>query len=444
MFQEVITEHAAARQGNRGYKKGSFMRIVLVTDRWMKRKSWKMTQIEALREELERQGHQTLLLSNWKKQKNGTALRGRSVRSFQLYRRFGVIAAKPRDRVLQKAFEGADLIHFCSPFFLGRRGGNRPADEDSHFRVLLLNQTELPNVWDRWLQYWNDHFYSHFYRILCFDSSTSERLHTAGYQSVLSVAESVASWESFFEESIQDVQSHGYRPIHLTKLQQLFCPDLSKQKGHYFHRSGLRHLLSRLLTNCLAVLLFIINHIFFGFRVEGRRNLRKVSGGAVSIMNHMHPMDCTMVKVALMPRTLWYVSLSRNFTLPLVGWLIKALGAVSLPETAPELIAFQKQAVTVVEKGDIIHYYPEGMLSPYNVDVRPFYRGRLPLRRLQSPHYPHDADPQKTGLLRRLVTSKPNLVLRIGAPIYRTRGQHPPEDRSIDGGGIFGCDGHHG
>ena len=116
------------------------MRIVLVTDRWMKRKSWKMTQIEALREELERQGHQTLLLSNWKKQKNGTALRGkRGVRSFQLYRRFGVIAAKPRDRVLQKAFEGADLIHFCSPFFFrAEGGGNRPADEDSHFRVLLF------------------------------------------------------------------------------------------------------------------------------------------------------------------------------------------------------------------------------------------------------------------------------------------------------------------
>ena len=401
------------------------MRIVLVTDRWMKRKSWKMTQIEALREELERQGHQTLLLSNWKKQKNGTALRGkRGVRSFQLYRRFGVIAAKPRDRVLQKAFEGADLIHFCSPFFSGRRGEEiarqmRIPTSASFF----LNQTELPNVWDRWLQYWNDHFYSHFYRILCFDSSTSERLHTAGYQSVLSVAESVASWESFFEESIQDVQSHGYRPIHLTKFQQLFCPDLSKQKGHYFHRSGLRHLLSRLLTNCLAVLLFIINHIFFGFRVEGRRNLRKVSGGAVSIMNHMHPMDCTMVKVALMPRTLWYVSLSRNFTLPLVGWLIKALGAVSLPETAPELIAFQKQAVTVVEKGDIIHYYPEGMLSPYNVDVRPFYRGAFTVAAAaKAPIIPMTLIPKKTGLLRRLVTSKPNLVLRIGAPIYPDEG----------------------
>ena len=66
------------------------MRIVLVTDRWMKRKSWKMTQIEALREELERQGHQTLLLSNWKNQEKGTALHGkRGVRAFRLYRRFG-------------------------------------------------------------------------------------------------------------------------------------------------------------------------------------------------------------------------------------------------------------------------------------------------------------------------------------------------------------------
>ena len=54
------------------------------------------------------------------------------------------------------------------------------------------------------------------------------------------------------------------------------------------------------LLNMATAVLTVFNYIWFGTTVKGRKNLKVVRNtGAVTICNHIHPMDCTMVNTAL-------------------------------------------------------------------------------------------------------------------------------------------------
>jgi hypothetical protein len=59
-------------------------------------------------------------------------------------------------------------------------------------------------------------------------------------------------------------------------------------------------------------------------------------------MNHVHPLDCTMAKVALFPYRLWFISLASNLQKPFTGWLIRFCGGVPLPDDIHGMAALER------------------------------------------------------------------------------------------------------
>ncbi|NLG84564.1 MAG: glycosyltransferase, partial [Firmicutes bacterium] len=168
------------------------------------------------------------------------------------------------------------------------------------------------------------------------------------------VGRSVAATEELYRKAIKDYRLHGSRRREESLLRRITHPDVNEIHADYWPASPVKRLLFTLFTNCLAVLAYIVDSVFFGLRIEGRKNLRHLKGGAVTVINHIHPMDCTMVKLAVFPRRIYFTTLRRNLELPFIGWLIRLCGAIPLPTEPRKLISFLKQLQYGPKRGELI------------------------------------------------------------------------------------------
>ena len=67
--------------------------------------------------------------------------------------------------------------------------------------------------------------------------------------------------------------------------------------------------------NAATAVLTVFNYVCFGTTVHGRKYLKAVENtGAVTVCNHIHPMDCTMVNTALWGRRRYFVPLKIEFS----------------------------------------------------------------------------------------------------------------------------------
>lgn len=225
--------------------------------------------------------------------------------------------------------------------------------------------------------------------------------------------------EEMYRQAIEDVRRHGYKQPRLSRLRRLLTPDPDRTNRQFYNKSILHRLLLGPITNLVTPILLFIDSVFLGLRVEGYRNTRRVAGGAVTVLNHVHPMDCTMAKIGTFPHRIYFVSLRRNLELPLVGWLIKMLGALPLPMTPQGMVEYQRHLENAVREGSWVHYYPEGMLVRYHQGLRPFHNGAfLTAARTGCPVVPMAVVTRPATGIRALLGRKKDLTLRIGEPIY--------------------------
>lgn len=71
----------------------------------------------------------------------------------------------------------------------------------------------------------------------------------------------------------------------------------------------------------------ILNPLLLGFQFHGRENIQRLRGrGAISICNHVHPLDCTMLGSAFFDHRLYFATLQSNLEIPLIRHLVKGLG----------------------------------------------------------------------------------------------------------------------
>ena len=152
-------------------------------------------------------------------------------------------------------------------------------------------------------------------------------------------------------------------------------PSREAIRRNFCQGGTVRTLLFWLFTTLLSPILWLLDRLWLGARIEGRENLDAVQGGAVSIMNHVHPLDCTMAKVALFPYRLWFISLASNLQKPFTGWLIRFCGGVPLPDDIHGMAALERGMEARIRGGAFVHFYPEGMLVPYHEGLRAFHPG---------------------------------------------------------------------
>ncbi len=233
------------------------------------------------------------------------------------------------------------------------------------------------------------------------------------------VSTCVSQAEQMYLDAIADFEKNGYPQPVRTWFSRMSHPDADKAVDQYRRHSALRRAAIALFTGFFSPLLYAIDWLFLGFSVAGRENLEQVSGGAVTVMNHVHPMDCTMAKLALFPTPLYFLTLRRNMELPFIGWLIKTCGALPIPDSAVKMAKLQRGLKTGVDRGEWVHYYPEGMLVRYHKGFRPFHNGAfLTAVCSQCPVVPMVITYDEPHGIRSLWRRKPFLTVHIGCPQY--------------------------
>lgn len=144
----------------------------------------------------------------------------------------------------------------------------------------------------------------------------------------------------------------------------------------YQRRAWYKRLGSILFRGIVTIILAVYNYLALGVHIEGRENVRALKGrGAVAVCNHVHPMDCTLVDNAVLPKRVYYVTLDTNFRIPLVRHIIRWLGGVPMSRSPRQILTLFSQMEEAMARGAVVQVYPEGVLVPYDGQLRNFHNG---------------------------------------------------------------------
>lgn len=187
----------------------------------------------------------------------------------------------------------------------------------------------------------------------------------------------------------------------------------------YVNDNFLFNIFSNLLYIVAYPLLIIINKFFFGFKIEGKENLEDVDTGKVTVSNHVHPMDCTMVGLANAPQKTFFTSLETNFKIPVVRKIIKLLNAIPIPQNIQYTRDFMNSIDELLKDNKTIHFYPEGSLWPYHDKIRHFKNGAFDFAvRNNVPVVPMVFKFNKSKKINNLIKTRTTITLVIQKPIY--------------------------
>lgn len=201
-----------------------------------------------------------------------------------------------------------------------------------------------------------------------------------------------------------------------------WAPFPLKLTEHYDYLSdGLFYRVLYVVLKTLALLVFqIVNPIWLGFTIRGRENIRAVKGsGAISICNHVHALDCTLVGSAYWNRKQYFVTLQSNLEIPLVRHLVKALGGIPVPRNLRMLPYLSENIGKALKRGQIVQIYPEGVLKFYSKEIRGFYNGAFVYAYdHQVPVVPSVITFSCPKGLRRLIRHRPCMQMTVLPPVY--------------------------
>ena len=306
----------------------------------------------------------------------------------------GIRYAKTNTLTLEKAIEGADMVHAFLPFSLEKKGEwvarlkevpiltSCAMDAKGFQKLSGLGwfSSFAPVTW-QFLQF---SYFQKFKNILCHNPEIYRELERNGFPQKLHCVDFDKDSDDVLLRKILLAYDCAKKDDLLTyqdKSRQIFqrnwavmpsSIDLaepyaeSRLPGRVFHN----------ICYGLGVSLFAaVNFTYYGLRIKGHRNIAAFKGGAFTVSNHLHNVDATMLAASLFPRHVTFTSIEGNFRLPLIRWLIKWVGVVPIPKTTKALGSFFEKTVDFAKNGHIIHFYPEGSLWQYSKTLRPFKKG---------------------------------------------------------------------
>lgn len=187
----------------------------------------------------------------------------------------------------------------------------------------------------------------------------------------------------------------------------------------FVHDNFIFNTCSNLLYLIAFPLVSLIDKFFFNFRVEGRENLENIDTGKITVSNHIHYMDCTMVGLGNFPQKTFFTTLETNFKIPIVRKLIKLLNAIPIPKNIKYTKNFMNSIDTLLQEKKTIHFYPEGSLWPYYDKIRHFKNGAFDFAvRNNVPIVPMVFKYVEPKNISNLIKTKPYIKLVILEPVY--------------------------
>ena len=147
-----------------------------------------------------------------------------------------------------------------------------------------------------------------------------------------------------------------------------------KNNYNYVLNNPLFKLISNILSLPIFIILYIIDKIFLGFCVINKDKIVK-DKGFVSISNHIHYLDCTLIGLIYYPNRVHYPTIEENFKIPFVRKLIRLLYAMPIPKDRIKKDRFYLQINKALKGKFILHMYPEAAMWPYYEKIREFKYG---------------------------------------------------------------------
>ena len=127
------------------------------------------------------------------------------------------------------------------------------------------------------------------------------------------------------------------------------------------------------LYSFLKALVGPIYRFIFNVRVIGKENVPK-SGGVLLCPNHIAAVDVISIG-AVCPRQITCIAKKELFDVPVLGGLVRALGAVKIDRGGADVGAI-KVAVSALENGRVVTIFPQGHRCPgFNPATTPIRHG---------------------------------------------------------------------
>lgn len=142
----------------------------------------------------------------------------------------------------------------------------------------------------------------------------------------------------------------------------------------YIKNDFLFKFVSKIVLFIIRPILVFLNKVLFGYKIVNKDKIVSKMG-VVSISNHIHPMDCTMIGLIYFPYNVYYPTIERNFKMPFIRHLIRILGAFPIPSDKDKKKEFFCEVNMALKSNEHVHMYPEGSMWPYYTGIREFKYG---------------------------------------------------------------------
>lgn len=187
----------------------------------------------------------------------------------------------------------------------------------------------------------------------------------------------------------------------------------------FVHHGFFFDIASYLLYLIAFPILFILDKVILDFSVDGIEKLQNIENGKITVSNHVHFLDCTMIGLANFPKKTYFTSLESNFKIPIVKQLITLLNTVPIPQNRKYMPHFAYAIDQLLQNGSTIHFYPEASLWPYSHKLRSFKNGAFSFSVENNvPIVPCVFTFHQPNGLRGLIKKKPFIKMTVLDPIY--------------------------
>ena len=154
-------------------------------------------------------------------------------------------------------------------------------------------------------------------------------------------------------------------------------------------------------------------------KIEGRENLKKVNGAAITVSNHVHFLDCAMIGLAMFPKRIYYTASDGSFKMPVIRHLVKLLNALPISDNINSKKRLLLAINDLLAKKEKVHFYPEASMWPYHEKIRKFKNGAFEVAtRNNVPVIPIVFKFREVTGWRKFIKEKPFITLKILEPVY--------------------------
>ena len=162
----------------------------------------------------------------------------------------------------------------------------------------------------------------------------------------------------------------------------------------------------------LSFYMFVVQRV----KINDRQNLKELKKrGYMIVGNHTHYTDAYVSQIGITrPRRTYIIANENTVQIPLIGGLVKALGALPTPRNLSGLKNFESVLKKIFKKNQIVCVFPEAHIWPYYTGLRPF---PLTCFKIASKNKV-PVVPIATTYKKRRGFLKPKAIIFVGKPIF--------------------------